>query len=410
MSPQCRFCHAPLDQSVIDLGHTPLANSYLPMNDPNAIAKERRFALHVMVCTQCWLVQTTETVPADAIFDHGYAYLSSFSTGWVAHAKRFADEMVARFSLPKSARIVEIASNDGYLLQHFKKMGFGTLGIEPAGHAAELARAKGIETRIAFFGEDQARALRTEGVLADLMVANNVLAHVPDIADFIRGFSTLLAPHGVASFEFPHLAELLKHAQFDTIYHEHYAYLSLGFVERLMSKAGLEVFDVIPLPTHGGSLRVLVGHRGAHAVQPGRAKTRATETEMQLERPKSYAALAQHTAQIVADFHRFVKSAKQAKKTIAGYGAAAKGNTFLNTAQAGSHDLAFVVDRNPEKQNHLLPGSHIPVYAPAAIAQHKPDYLIILPWNLADEVMAQQAQIRDWGGQFVTFIPKLQIR
>lgn len=409
MSRTCRYCRAPLTRTLVDLGETPLANSYLPAGEPAALAAERRFPLHVMICTGCWLAQTTETVPAEAIFSHGYAYLSSFSAGWVDHARRYAAEMTARFGLGPQSKVVEIASNDGYLLQHFVAAGIPVLGVEPAGHAASLAEAKGVPTRVAFFGVETARALRAAGHAADLMAANNVLAHVPDIRDFAAGFRELLKPAGVATFEFPHLARLLEQVQFDTIYHEHYSYLSLTFVRRLMAEAGLEVFDVARLPTHGGSLRVFVGHPGAHAPGPGLAEVAAEETALALDRPEGYGDLAGRVAAITAAFRDFAARARAEGKTIAGYGAAAKGNTFLNVAGMGAADIAFVADRNPEKQGTLLPGSHIPVLPPEEIARRRPDYLVILPWNIAAEVMEQQAQIRDWGGRFVTAIPELRV-
>jgi 2-polyprenyl-3-methyl-5-hydroxy-6-metoxy-1,4-benzoquinol methylase len=406
----CRFCHAPLSLSLVDLGSTPLANSYLPADDPAALAAERRFPLHVMVCESCWLAQTTETPPADAIFSHDYAYLSSWSAGWVDHARRYAVAMAARLNLGPQSKVVEVASNDGYLLQHFVAMGIPVLGVEPAGHAASLAEQKGVPTRVAFFHADTAAALRDQGHAADLMAANNVLAHVPDIRSFARGFQVLLKPQGVATFEFPHLARLLTQVQFDTIYHEHYSYLSLTFVRRLMDEVGLQVFDIDRLPTHGGSLRVHVGHPGAHPVTPAVAEVQAEEDALNMSAPAGYTGLAPKVARILSDFRAFLAQARAEGKTVAGYGAAAKGNTFLNVAGIGPQDgIAFVVDRNPSKQGTLLPGSHIPVLSPDAIAERRPDYLVILPWNIAPEVMEQQAQIRSWGGRFVTAIPSLQI-
>ncbi len=405
----CRFCGETLWQTLVDLGQTPLANSYLP-DDPAAVAAERRYPLHVMVCHRCWLCQTTETVPADAIFDHHYAYLSSFSAGWVAHAKRYAETMVRRLGLGPQSCVVEIASNDGYLLQHFAGMGVPVLGVEPAGHAAELAEAKGVPTRVAFFGSATAAALKEEGFAADLMAANNVLAHVPDIRDFAAGFAVLLKPAGVATFEFPHLANLIAEAQFDTIYHEHYSYLSLTFVRSLMAEVGLGVFDVEELPTHGGSLRVYVSRPGAHPETSAVAAVLSHERAMALDRPEGYASLAPRVGEIIGAFRDWLAEAKGAGRTVAGYGAAAKGNTFLNVAGAGPDELSFVVDRNPEKQGRLLPGSHIPVLGPEAIAARRPDDLVILPWNIAEEVMTQEARIRDWGGRFVTAIPELRVR
>ena len=404
----CRFCSAPLTRDFVDLGETPLANSYLPDTEA-ARAAERSWPLKVMVCDACWLVQTTETVPADAIFDHDYAYLSSFSSGWVDHARRYAEAMTDRFGLGAGSRVVEIASNDGYLLQWFAKAGVPVLGIEPAGHAAELAEEKGVPTRVAFFGEQTARAVLAESGGADLMAANNVLAHVPDIRDFATGFAVLLKPRGVVTFEFPHLANLIRLGQFDTIYHEHYSYLSLVFVERLLREVGLEVFDVEVLPTHGGSLRVFAGHPGAHAAGAGLAAVRADEAALGLATPAPYEAFQTTVTRLVDGLRDFLARAKAEGRTVAAYGAPAKGNTFLNVAGIGAGDIAFTVDRNPEKQDTLLPGSHIPVLAPDHIAQARPDYLLILPWNLAEEIAAQQAGIREWGGRFVTAVPELRV-
>jgi 2-polyprenyl-3-methyl-5-hydroxy-6-metoxy-1,4-benzoquinol methylase len=409
MMPNCRYCHAPLTQTLVNLGSTPLANSYLPMQDPDALKNEQCFPLWVMVCDQCWLAQTTENTPADAIFDHDYAYLSSYSAGWVEHAGNYAREMKKRYTLDAQSLVVEIASNDGYLLRHFVEMGVPVLGIEPAGHAAEVARAAGVETKVAFFGRQLASEMRAEGICADLMAANNVLAHVPDIADFIAGFAILLAPDGVATFEFPHLANLLEKVQFDTIYHEHYSYLSLLFVERLMRDAGLEVFDVAQLPTHGGSLRVFVGHPGKHAPGTMLNEVRTREADLRMDQIEGYAGFSQQVGKIVDGLREFLHNAKTEGKSVAAYGAAAKGNTFLNVAGITHMDISFVVDLNPQKQEKLLPGSHIPVYSPEVIAVEKPDYLVILPWNIAPEVMAQQSGIRDWGGRFVVAIPELTI-
>lgn len=409
-SPTCRYCAAPLSLSLVDLGTTPLANSYLPADDPDAPKNERSYPLHVMVCEKCWLAQTTETPPADAIFTHDYAYLSSWSAGWVAHAQRYATAMIARFGLGPQSKVVEVASNDGYLLQHFVSAGIPVLGVEPAGNAASLAERKGVPTRVAFFNEATARELVSDGQTADLMAANNVLAHVPDIGAFAGGFKVMLKPSGVATFEFPHLAQLLAQVQFDTIYHEHYSYLSLTFVRRLMADVGLEIFDVEELSTHGGSLRIFVCHPGAHNVTAAVARIQSLEDALSMAAPEGYATLAAKVEGIISDFRSFLATARAEGKKVAAYGAAAKGNTFLNVAGIRSGDgIAFVVDRNPSKQGKLLPGNHIPVLTPDTIALHKPDYLFILPWNIAAEVMEQENRIRDWGGQFVTAIPGLKI-
>ena len=405
----CRYCAAPLTLELVDLGATPLANSYLPPT-PEGIAAERSFPLRVMVCRDCRLVQTTETVPTDAIFSHDYAYLSSYSAGWVAHARRYAQAMIARFGLTPRSLVAEVASNDGYLLQHFVGAGIPVLGIEPAGHAAELAEAKGVPTRVAFFGRALAHELAAEGRRADLIVANNVLAHVPDIRDFAAGFAGFLAPQGVATFEFPHLANLLREVQFDTIYHEHYSYLSLLFVERLMGAVGLRVFDIEELPTHGGSLRVFACHEAAgHVEGAGLAKVRADEAVAGLDGDAAYGAFAPRVRAVCAGFHDFLDRAAAEGATVAGYGAAAKGNTFLNVCGVGAERIAFVADRNPEKQGRLLPGSHVPVLDPQALYERRPGYVVILPWNLAREVSAEHATIADWGGRFVTAVPEVRV-
>lgn len=410
MTCLCRFCQSPVTQSLIDLGTTPLANSYLPSGRPSAISSERRFPLHVVVCNACWLAQTTETPPADAIFSHDYAYLSSWSEGWVAHAAQYAKDMTARFELDEHSMVVEIASNDGYLLQHFNKAGIPVLGVEPAGHAASLAEEKGVPTKVLFFHEDTAAQLKSEGFAADLMAANNVLAHVPEIKSFAKGFQVLLKPNGVATFEFPHLASLLEAVQFDTIYHEHYSYLSLTFVSRLMKDVGLEVFDIEKLSTHGGSLRIFVGHVDVHKVSERVAGVQAEEDALNMNNSNGYVGMAANVDSILTEFREFLAQAKAQGKTVAGYGAAAKGNTFMNVVGVDSTDVAFVVDRNPSKQNTLLPGSHIPVHSPDEIDVQRPDYLVIFPWNIASEIIEQQANIREWGGQFVTAIPTLKIR
>lgn len=407
MTANCRFCRTALTQTLVDFGSTPLANAYLP--GPDSIAHERAYSLHVMVCNTCWLVQTTEAVPAEMIFDHEYAYLSSYSSSWVGHAKAYADAMVKRIGLSEQSQVIEIASNDGYLLQHFVALGVPVLGIEPAGHAAEIAKAKGVPTRVEFFGEETARALRAEGVSGDLMAANNVLAHVPAIRDFVRGVQILLAANGVATFEFPHLANLIEQVQFDTIYHEHYSYLSLAFVETLLRSVGLEVFDVETLATHGGSLRVFAGHIGVHTETRAVQAVRAREKAMRLTRPAGYHGFPARVDLRVNEFLSFLQVAKREGKRVVGYGAAAKGNTFLNVAGIGIALVEFVVDKNLKKQGRLLPGSHIPVRPVEEILIAKPDYLVILPWNIAPEVIAQQAYIRDWGGEFVTAAPELRV-
>ncbi|OKP78364.1 SAM-dependent methyltransferase [Ensifer adhaerens] len=409
MSHNCRFCSTPLKTVVADLGSTPWSNSFLEPTK-EAIARERSFPLKAMVCSECLLVQTTENVPADEIFTDGYAYLSSFSTSWLEHACRYAESMTERFALDDNSQVVEIASNDGYLLQYFVAKGIPALGIEPAANAARLAEERQVPTEVAFFGRETATELVKRGIRADLTAANNVLAHVPDIADFVGGFAILLKPDGVATFEFPHLLRLMEGVQFDTIYHEHYSYLSLAAVERIFESSGLKVFDVEELPTHGGSLRVYAQLRsGVRETTLELERLRATEALAGLMRMETYTAFDDRIAAVCKDFQNFLANAKAEGKTVAAYGAAAKGNTFLNVCGLSPSEIAFAVDRNDLKQGKLLPGTHIPVHAPTVIEDAKPDYLVILPWNLKTEIVADNEAIRDWGGRFVVAIPKLSV-
>jgi SAM-dependent methyltransferase len=409
MTHHCRFCSEPLSVTLVDLGATPWSNSFLPPTE-EAIANERAFPLKVMVCMACGLAQTTASVPADEIFTDGYAYLSSYSASWLAHASRYADAMVDRFSLGSQSQVVEIASNDGYLLQYFVAKGVPVLGIEPAANAARIARERGVPSRVEFFNRASATKLLAEGFAADLMAANNVLAHVPDIADFVAGFSVLLKPEGVATFEFPHLLRLLEGLQFDTIYHEHYSYLSLLAIERILADAGLVVFDIEELPTHGGSLRLFVQHAGASRRETNNVATlRAREAAAGLATPTPYERFAAEVERVRTDFRAFIAGARAEGKTVAGYAAAAKGNTFLNFCSATADDITFVVDRNDLKQGRLLPGSHIPVRSPEALVEAKPDYVLILAWNLTDEIRTSESAIADWGGRFVTAVPRIKI-
>jgi SAM-dependent methyltransferase len=409
MSHNCRFCSTPLKTVVADLGSTPWSNSFLEPTK-EAIARERSFPLKAMVCSECLLVQTTENVPADEIFTDGYAYLSSFSTSWLEHARRYAESMTERFALDDNSQVVEIASNDGYLLQYFVAKGIPALGIEPAANAARLAEERQVPTEVAFFGRETATELVKRGIRADLTAANNVLAHVPDIADFVGGFAILLKPDGVATFEFPHLLRLMEGVQFDTIYHEHYSYLSLAAVERIFESSGLKVFDVEELPTHGGSLRVYAQLRsGVRETTLELERLRATEALAGLMRMETYTAFDDRIAAVCKDFQNFLANAKAEGQIVAAYGAAAKGNTFLNVCGLSPSEIAFAVDRNDLKQGKLLPGTHIPVHAPTVIEDAKPDYLVILPWNLKTEIVADNEAIRDWGGRFVVAIPKLSV-
>jgi len=406
--PACRFCGAPLRTTFVDLGETPLANSYVTPDDI-AAGRDKRYPLHVRVCDACFLVQADEPVHPDAIFSD-YAYFSSYSSSWVEHASRYAEAMRARFALGPDSLVVEIASNDGYLLQHFVAAGVPVLGVEPAANVAAVAVAKGVPTEVAFFGRDTALRLAARGYAADLMAANNVLAHVPNLADFTGGFSLLLKPEGVATFEFPHLLNLIKQVQFDTIYHEHFSYLSLVAVERVFAGSGLRVFDVEELSTHGGSLRLFAGLAGSAHVETERLRAmRAKEHAAGLDSIEAYRGFPARVAAVKASFLAFLANAKAEGKRVAAYGAAAKGNTFLNVCGVTVADIVAVADRSAAKQGKWLPGSHIPILAPEAIRDIRPDYLVVLPWNLIDEIRSEMAFIADWGGRFVTGVPETRV-
>ena len=406
---KCRHCGAPLTLTLVDLGSAPPSNAYL---DVQALdAAETWYPLRVLVCTQCLLVQTADFARASELFDARYAYFSSYSSTWLEHARRFVEAMVARFALGAGSRVVEVAANDGYLLQYVRDRGIECLGIEPTASTAAAARARGLAIVEEFFGAALAERLRASGQQADLMVANNVLAHVPDINDFVRGFALLLTPAGVASFEFPHLLQLIGQSQFDTIYHEHYSYLSLLAVDRIFASCGLRVFDVEELPTHGGSLRVLAqrADTGTQAVTAAVAALLRRERAAGMADPAYYGGCQRRLEQLKDGFLRFLLDARTQGRQVVGYGAAAKGNTLLNYAGVRPDLLRFVADRNPAKQGHYLPGSRIPVVTESVLREARPDFVLILPWNLADEVRAQLGYIREWGGRFVTAVPRLEL-
>ncbi|MFS2199491.1 methyltransferase domain-containing protein [Pseudomonas sp. Pseusp3] len=406
----CRGCAAALTLPLIDLGTSPPSNAYVRVDQLEQV--EQWVPLKVAVCQQCWLVQTEDYTSADSLFDAEYAYFSSFSSTWLAHAERYVAEMVERFGLTADSRVVEVAANDGYLLQYVARRGIPCLGVEPTRSTAQAAREKGLEIRELFFGRDTAAQLKSEGWGADLMAANNVLAHVPDINDFLGGFATLLKPTGVATFEFPQLLTLMAGQQFDTLYHEHYSYLSLTAVQTLCERNGLQVFDVSQLSTHGGSLRVFVqrldGER--REMQPAVQQQLQAELAAGVKTPEYYATLAPAAERIKHDLLRFLLQAKADGKRVVGYGAAAKGNTLLNYAGVKADLLAWVADANPHKQGKYLPGSRIPIVSPAQIDIEKPDYVLVLPWNLLDEITQAFAGIRAWDGRFVIAIPELIIR
>ncbi|MEB0045462.1 MULTISPECIES: class I SAM-dependent methyltransferase [unclassified Pseudomonas] len=406
----CRGCAAPLALPLIDLGTSPPSNAYVRVDQLEQA--EQWVPLKVAVCQQCWLVQTEDYSSAESLFDAEYAYFSSFSSTWLAHAERYVAEMVERFGLTSESRVVEIAANDGYLLQYVAARSIPCLGVEPTRSTAQAAREKGLEIRELFFGRETASQLVAEGWSADLMAANNVLAHVPDINDFLGGFATLLKPTGAATFEFPQLLTLMAGQQFDTLYHEHYSYLSLTAVQTLCERNGLEVFDVTHLPTHGGSLRVFVQRTDGvrRDVQPAVMQQLHAELAAGVKTPEYYATLAPAAERIKHDLLRFLLQAKADGKRVVGYGAAAKGNTLLNYAGVKPDLLAWVADANPHKQGKYLPGSRIPIVSPERIAIEKPDYVLVLPWNLLDEITQAFTGIRAWDGRFVIAIPELIIR
>lgn len=406
---KCRHCHTELTLPLIDLGAAPPSNAYLTKQTLHA--PEKHFSLRVLVCSECWLVQTEDYAGAGELFSADYAYFSSFSTTWLNHAEQYVADMSQRFALDKKSYVVEVAANDGYLLQYVQARGISCLGIEPTTSTATAARAKGLEIVEDFFGVKLAKQFVEQGKQADLTAANNVLAHVPDINDFVRGFSVLLKPAGVSTFEFPHLLRLVTENQFDTIYHEHYSYLSLTVAKRIFDRNGLSVFDVEELSTHGGSLRVYAQRKDTGVREPSQNVAKLLEREMAagMNITTFYAGFQVKANKVKNDLLMFLIEAQRAGKSVAGYGAAAKGNTLLNYAGVRPDLLPYVVDRNPAKQDKLLPGCRIPIVTEAQLKQNRPDYVLILPWNLRTEVVEQLAYIREWGGQFVTAVPSLKV-
>jgi hypothetical protein len=406
---KCRHCDAELTLPLIDLGSSPPSNAYLTKYTLKT--PEKWFPLKVLVCTSCWLAQTEDYAGADELFDAEYAYFSSFSSSWLNHAERYVSLMVQRFNLSVESHVIEVAANDGYLLQYVQQMQIPCLGIEPTQSTANAAREKGIEIIEKFFGVALAKELVNQGKQADLTAANNVLAHVPDINDFVAGFAILLKPNGVSTFEFPHLMQLIQHAQFDTIYHEHFSYLSLTAVNTIFNKNGLQIFDVEEISTHGGSLRIYAQRKdsGQHQVSHAVDKLLAHELDIGMKNESYYANFQSRANTIKYDLIQFLITAKKTGKKVIAYGAAAKGNTLINYAGIREDLISYVVDRNPAKQNKFLPGSRIPVVNENMIQECKPDYILILPWNLKTELTEQLKYIREWGGQFVTAVPKLQL-
>ena len=406
MSRACRHCDAPLSEAFIDLGHQPPSNAYLSAEGLDQ--PEVHYPLKAYICTNCWLAQLPAHAAADQLFTPDYAYFSSVSKGWLAHCEAYVEAMAERFSLDQSSRVIEVASNDGYLLQFVAQKGIGCLGIEPTESTAAAARAKGIATVVEFLGAETGVRIAAEHGQADLVPANNVLAHVPDINDFVRGIAALLKPEGVATFEFPHLLSLLEGAQFDTIYHEHYSYLSLASAERVLGAAGLRVFDLEELETHGGSLRLFVCHDWAgHREHPALAAFRAREDSAGIRRLETYKKLQGEAERIKDELLQFLIGERRAGRRVAAYGAAAKGNTLLNFAGVKPDLLPFVCDAAPSKQGRYLPGSHIPIVSPDQLAEAKPETVLILPWNIAAEVAAARDEVRGWGGRFAVAVPRL---
>ncbi len=409
VNPECRHCGNPLAVSFCDLGMSPLANSYVPKDQADRM--EPFYPLHAYVCGTCFLVQLQEFETAENIFSD-YAYFSSYSDSWVDHAHHYVETMISRFGFDGGSRVIEIASNDGYLLQFFQKAGVPCLGIEPAANVAKVALANhGITSIVEFFGAKLGQRLKEEGRQADLLLGNNVLAHVPSLNDFVQGMKLSLKPAGIITMEFPHLLQLIRFNQFDTIYHEHFSYFSLGAVETVFGKFGLKLFDVEELSTHGGSLRIYATHveNDAYVESKHIRAVREKEAEAGLTSLAVYMAFSEQVMRTKRGLLRFLMEAREAGKTIAGYGAPAKGNTLLNYCGVRTDFIDYTVDRNPEKQNRLLPGTRIPIHGPERIGETKPDYLLILPWNLKDEIIDQMSFIRDWGGQFVIPIPKVEI-
>jgi SAM-dependent methyltransferase len=407
---KCRHCSAETTLPFVDLGSAPPSNAYLTAHSLKL--PEKWFPLRVLVCAQCWLVQTEDFAQADELFDADYAYFSGFSSSWLAHSEKYVGDMRERFQLGASSHVIEVAANDGYLLQYVQALGIPCTGIEPTASTASAARAKGISIVEEFFGVRLAEVLVSQGLQADLTAANNVLAHVPDINDFVAGFAHLLKPQGVSTFEFPHLLKLALENQFDTVYHEHFSYLSLTAVKTIFAANGLSVFDVQELPTHGGSLRVFAQRTdlGQHPLTDSVARVLAEESAKGMGSASFYQGFQAKTNRVKNDFVKFLLDAKAEGKTVAAYGAAAKGNTLMNYAGIRPDLVSFVVDRNPAKQDKFMPGSRIPIVAESHLQSMKPDYVVILPWNLKQEVIKQLAYVREWGGRFVTAVPSLQIQ
>ncbi|QIE45259.1 class I SAM-dependent methyltransferase [Pseudohalocynthiibacter aestuariivivens] len=405
---KCRHCTAELDIEFLDLGHAPPSNAYLRAEDLSK--PEVTYPLRVLACASCWLVQTEDYADAGALFSADYAYFSSTSKGWLTHAATYCKMITQRLGLDASSLVVELASNDGYLLRNFVAAGVPCLGIEPTRSTAEAAEVRGIPVRQEFFGADVGRRMADAGERADLVIGNNVYAHVPDINGFTQGVAALLKDDGVVTFEFPHLLRLIQETQFDTVYHEHFSYLSLGAVAAIFSAAGLRVFDVEELPTHGGSLRVYGCRQGAgHEATEAVHRVLQAEIAGGLQQADTYRSFQARANRVKDDLVRFLLDAKTTGKSVAGYGAAAKGNTLMNYAGIRPDLMPFVCDAAPAKIGQYLPGSHIPILPPSALTEQRPDYLVILPWNIAEEVMKQNAALAELGTRFVVAVPEIRV-
>lgn len=405
---ECRICGAPLEDVVVDLGMSPPSESFLAPGQLDGM--EPFYPLVVEVCRVCFLVQIPAHVDPRDIFDD-YAYFSSYSDAWLRHAESYVDMITERLSLGPESLVVEVASNDGYLLQYFDKWGVPCFGVEPARTVAEAARARGIRTVQSFFGRDLAASLAAEGVVADLIIGNNVLAQVPDLDDFVGGFPLVLAPSGTVTLEFPHVLRLLEEGQFDTIYHEHYSYFSLTACRTLFDQHGLEVYDVEELWTHGGSLRLYLHHAGdtVHAVSPRVGELLDREREAGLTDVSTYRSFGERVAEVKRDLLSFLIEARRAGKTVAAYGAPGKSTTLLNYCGIRTDLVEYAVDRNPYKHGRFTPGTRIPIFDPSRLAETRPDIILILPWNLREEILAQLAYAREWGATFVIPIPRLEV-
>lgn len=410
MTIQCRFCDRPLQHTFVDLGLSPIANDYISKEQLHQA--EKFYPLHTYVCDKCFLVQIEDFESPKHIFGDGdYAYFSSFSDGWLKHAKAYTDLMVEKFGFDASSQVIEIASNDGYLLQYFHEKGIPVLGVEPAANTAKVAAEKGIPSVVKFFSVQTAKELVADNKQADLLLGNNVLAHVPDLNDFVAGMKIVLKPKGIITMEFPHLLQLIQQNQFDTIYHEHYSYYSFLTVSKIFAFHGITLFDVEEVPTHGGSLRIYGKHQEESEIKISDRVIKLKDKEIQagLDKLEPYLQFGEKVKETKRKLLSFLIEAKTQGKVIAAYGAPAKGNTLLNYCGVRTDFIDYTVDRSPYKQNLMLPGTHIPIMHPDRIKETKPDYLLILPWNLKDEIIAQTSFIREWGGSFVVPIPEVQV-